>query len=193
MTNIPLYVFLFFVQTYLADDLGIRRITRKVPQDTSEHIGRFLTINRSSRRTKAPRSGANKENEKGQDYWTTEDGKQVTYCNQGTQFDRHLSFTRRTQSQAQNKKNAEAGKGGKMASTCQVRSSSCETFIQVSEINLCKPLIDRADFPAVFIHIFHWYLSWNTVGGGDCRDCRGGVKCLPPISMMRLPAVFSSF
>ena len=77
MTNIPLYVFLFFVQTCLADDRGIRRITRKVPHDTSEHIGRFLTINRSSRRTKAPRSGANKKNEEGQDYWTIEDGKQV--------------------------------------------------------------------------------------------------------------------
>ena len=132
MTNIPLYVFLFFVQTCLADDRGIQRITRKVPQDTSEHIGRFLTINRLSRRAKAPKSGANKENEEGQDYWTTEDEKQVTYCKQGTQFDQHLSFTRRTQSQAQNKK------GGKMASTCQVRSSSsCETFILVSEINLC--------------------------------------------------------
>ena len=122
MTNIPLYVFLFFIQTYLADDRGIRRIPRKVPHGTSEHIGRFLTINRSSRRAKAPRSGPNKENEEGQDYWTIEDGKQVTYCKQGTQFDRHLLFTRRTQSQAKNKKNPEAGKGGKMASTCQVRS-----------------------------------------------------------------------
>ena len=25
-----------------------------------------------------------------------------------------------------------------------------------------------ADFPAVFFHISHWYLSWNTAGGGDC-------------------------
>ena len=25
-----------------------------------------------------------------------------------------------------------------------------------------------ADFPAVFSHISHWYLSWNTAGGGDC-------------------------
>ena len=164
MTNIPLYVFLFFVQTCLADDRGIQRITRKVPQDTSEHIGRFLTINRSSRRTKALRSGANKENEEGQDYWTTEDGKQVTYCNQGTQFDRHLSFTRRTQSQAQNKKNAEAGKGGKMASTCQVRSSSCETFIQVSEINLCKSLID----PSLNINLQVFALFWGQTSANLC-------------------------
>ena len=128
MTNILLYVFLFFVQAHLAEDRGIRRITRKVPHGTSEHIGRFLTINRSSRRAKAPRSGANKENEEGQDYWTTVDGKQVTYCKQGRQFDQHQSFTRRTQLQAKNKKNAEAGKGGKMASTCQVRLSSCVTL-----------------------------------------------------------------
>ena len=147
MTNIPLYVFLFFVQTYLADDRGIRRITRKDPHGTSEHIGRFLTINRSNRRAKALRSGANKENEEGQDYWTIEDGKQVTYCKQGTQFDRHLLFTRKTQPQAKNKKKAEAGKGGKMASTCQVRSSSCETFIQVSETNLCKSLSCSFIFP----------------------------------------------
>ena len=25
-----------------------------------------------------------------------------------------------------------------------------------------------ADFPAVFSHISHWYLSWNTAGSGDC-------------------------
>ena len=25
-----------------------------------------------------------------------------------------------------------------------------------------------ADFPAVFFHISHWYLSWNTAVGGDC-------------------------
>ena len=25
-----------------------------------------------------------------------------------------------------------------------------------------------ADFPAVFFHISHWYLSWNTAGGGNC-------------------------
>ena len=151
MTNIPLYVFLFFVQTYLADDRGIRRITRKVPHGTSEHIGRFLTINRSSRRAKAPRSGANKENEEGQDYWTIEDGKQVTYCKQGRQFDQHQSFTRRTQLQAKNKKNAEAGKGGKMASTCQVRSSSCETSRSVKKT--CASLFPSR-FPCCVLSYF---------------------------------------
>ena len=25
-----------------------------------------------------------------------------------------------------------------------------------------------ADFPAVFFHISHWYLSWNTAGGDNC-------------------------
>ena len=25
-----------------------------------------------------------------------------------------------------------------------------------------------ADFPALFFHISHWYLSWNTAGGCDC-------------------------
>ena len=25
-----------------------------------------------------------------------------------------------------------------------------------------------ADFPVVFSHISHWYLSWNTAGGGNC-------------------------
>ena len=29
-------------------------------------------------------------------------------------------------------------------------------------------LSHQADFPAVFFHISHWYLSWNTAGGGDC-------------------------
>ena len=32
-------------------------------------------------------------------------------------------------------------------------------------------LADRggiADFPAVFFHISHWYLSWNTAGGDNC-------------------------
>ena len=28
--------------------------------------------------------------------------------------------------------------------------------------------VSLADFPAVFFHISHWYLSWNTAGGGDC-------------------------
>ena len=31
-----------------------------------------------------------------------------------------------------------------------------------------QPPNTLADFPAVFVHISHWYLSWNTAGGGDC-------------------------
>ena len=32
------------------------------------------------------------------------------------------------------------------------------------------PLVDTplADIPAVFFHISHWYLSWNTAGGDNC-------------------------
>ena len=31
-----------------------------------------------------------------------------------------------------------------------------------------KDMTLLADFPAVFFHISHWYLSWNTAGGGNC-------------------------
>ena len=29
--------------------------------------------------------------------------------------------------------------------------------------------LDLEDSPAVLFHISHWYLSWNTAGGGNCK------------------------
>ena len=43
----------------------------------------------------------------------------------------------------------------------------------VNDKKIFLPQMDKvgfgiADFPAVFFHISHWYLSWNTAGGGNC-------------------------
>ena len=39
---------------------------------------------------------------------------------------------------------------------------------KLDDLKDVKEELGIADFPAVFFHISHWYLSWNTAGGDNC-------------------------
>ena len=69
---------------------------------------------------------------------------------------------------------------------CQNKTRNSLQHWAYKQGQVCEGGGGVAEFPAVLFYIAHWYLSYYTAGGGNCK--RGGIKCFLSISRMRLLA-----